>query len=385
MSFCASYLIAVIFLLGPSYSIAASGDCVVCSSSPHVQALGQDWPDQVYQFLAQQIRSEPGFAPIEMRKAPAGVLESAKSVFQIIVISAPSDGQETVLDLTADPDRAQWLEMKRAAEQGSKNPLVKVLLSQIENCEKVQNLRACVIHDSVTKGTAFVAQSGDSLWTNYHVISPNLDLLRKNENLTPEQIKTKGRALGFYLLDSQGNIIFDGLREKATLVLLPPAGLAASESDYVKIKISREIAAPLKISNDLQPDRATFTVGFPACTGCKDEENNPEDPTMFLDRGSNKNSSGVGMYVSTGRILPLNQATGFLGPAAFEVSQQPGFAQGTRNFYSSGDAVQGNSGGPIFDESGKVLMIADGGAGRMISGKLHRITQGVRPKELFGP
>lgn len=376
-------LVALLFFVAPQFARAtpASQDCAACVVNQQVAPQAPDWPANVYEFLAQQIRTSLGFIPTSDASVPAPVKSAARSVFQVIALSVSEDGSDRILDFTASPQREKLAALKDKAARGEAAPQERVALLLVEKCERAGALAQCAFPE-LTRGSAFVAGAGNQLWTNFHVLEPNLERLRIEKKLSPEQVMAKAQPLGIFLFDHEGKLVFDGLKDKLTLGVLANEGRDVA-GDFARVDLPRAIATPLAIATSAPDDTATYLVGYPSCTGC-DAGGTPNDPHAADDRGKGRNSAGVGQYVTLGRVLPLNQGAGFLGPDIFTESQKDGFQAVTTLHFLATDAVPGNSGGPVLDQNGRVLMMVSGVKAKEIKGKVERVAMGLRPTQLFG-
>lgn len=250
---------------------------------------------------------------------------------------------------------------KKHYEQVKANPkLSAAALADIIACQKA-NLDSCVIHLGEIQGSAFLDESGSSIWTNCHIVHAWIEYQKQNLILSgiPDSSLLRevfASSVPMQLKDSNGREIFAGERSgkaniQSMMVLsrLAPRELECSVmDDVVKIRLPSPLAAAgIKRSKDrpaLLANQKTFIGGHPR----------PTDTRLALGK---LDSDGKSFYWATGPHLAkgADSQKYFLGRKDYSFTLSNSFLQ-----ILLSDSAEGMSGGPALNEKGELVGIYKG-------------------------
>ncbi len=324
--------------------------------------------------------TELGFKRLTDQSTPSFLKQAATSVFEVRSLSEDKVEDITVIDLT-DP---KYVDMETkidgiAALDDKEKLIVK---RQIQNCKKNGSEKACSLFFTIERGTAFLAgQDGATLWTNAHLVSRFLKLRAALAKQPIAELLKKDGRIAIFLFDQNGKLVFDPFEDYAAVTVYEEPSLIsllrgdwyAEDTDFVGIKLGREIGIPLKIGRVPTTNQLLYRPGFAGCTGCPSNPNQT-DPLLNNDRGSGKNSVGQGMYWTAGRSQSINSINSFLDikniQTMFKIDQM---------IFFGADAQVGFSGGPILNEAGEAVGVFAGSKPRMYGEDMIVLSRGVRP------
>ncbi len=186
-------------------------------------------------------------------------------------------------------------------------------------------------------GTGFVAENSSTLWTAAHVLNAPLNT---------------GMNLSLELYDVVGKKIFDtSTSDIATLTLVGVEGyneLSANEKDFAKISLNRALPMrPVSINPSLPSlDDDLFVVGFPALDSIQEATSSTYTQGIMQSR------------VTMGKSIKASQANEQLvatrSPAQIEKLDK---ALSEKMLFIDSDGYFGQSGAPIFNDTGEVVGI----------------------------
>lgn len=324
-----------------------------------------------------------GFFKADHTELPEKVRLAADSVFELRVLSASTDNSIKVLNLKTES--AEIEKIKNMEATGDDLIEKKVIVAQIERCEKDETLiEQCPLSIEIRKSTGFLLNSGKELWATAHSIERFLSMRTKYEGHTLEKQLVDKIPLRVFIFNRNGEMVFNPFVETMTLKQLPKKTKAAErnqkfyaeDSDYVVLDLSKSIGQPLKKhTTPPKSNDSVFVVGFPACTGCDASQYSESDQLDFTDRKPKENSSGFGIFISSGRWANSENAIKQLEMTAEAASI---YNLNQMVFYSA-DSQSGMSGSPVVNSQGEVLAIHAGGKS-MKKGDVHyRVSRGVAP------
>lgn len=340
-----------------------------------------------------------GFYPLNVMGLPDAVRAAGSSIFELRVLAA---GEDRLLRLV-DVSNGQGVKIKDNIRRMKTNSTgassidekdKTVLIKQIESCEgdkNISNQMNCLVTFDIRKSTGFLTGEGSTLWTNAHVVDGFMDFVEKFRDAKFRNKSKLGKfkkiffekqRIAVFIFNKEGELLLNPYLDKATIVKPPPMTYMArvrntfyaEDSDYIGLSLSRPIGNPLKVAEKPAVfGQRIFLFGYPACTACKPEVFQVDDPNDFADRSPEPNSDGEGLKVSSGVLLePKSQAS------FFEVQESlMDYWQLDRMLFNSADSNHGNSGGPLLNERGEVIAIHTGGKSRIIDGKIKRISRSV--------
>lgn len=217
-------------------------------------------------------------------------------------------------------------------------------------------------------GTGFVAENSNTLWTAAHVLNGPLH---------------SGMNLSIELYDVVGKKIFDtATSDTATLSLVGVEGYndqSANEKDYAKIALNRPLPMrPVDLNSRLPSlGEDLFVVGFPAIDSIKEATASTYTQSIMQSR------------VTMGKSIKASQANEQLvatrSPAQVEKIDK---ALSEKMLFIDSDGYFGQSGAPIFNDSGEVVGIFTAIFRSRESGPgLHIKTRGLGPSfsGILGP
>ncbi len=354
---------------------------------------------QVDSQLTLNLDNPRGFYPLNVKGLPDVVRAAGSSVLELRVLAAGEDRLLRVVDVSNGQgvkikDNIRRMKTSSTDVSSIDEKDKTVLIKQIESCEgdkNISNQMNCLVTFDIRKSTGFLMGDGSILWTNAHVVEGFIGFVEKfrdakfrNKSKLSQfkKIFSEKQRIAVFIFTKEGELLLNPYLDKATVVKAPPMTYKArvrntfyaEDSDYIGLSLSRPIGNPLKVAE--KPPvfgQRIFLFGYPACTACKPEAFQVDDPNDFADRSPEPNSDGEGLKVSSGVLLePKSQAS------FFEVQESlMDYWQLDRMLFSSADSNHGNSGGPLLNERGEVVAIHTGGKSRMIDGKLKRVSRSV--------
>jgi len=209
-------------------------------------------------------------------------------------------------------------------------------------------------------GTGFVAENSNTLWTAAHVLNGPLH---------------SGMNLSVELYDVVGKKVFDtASSDTATLSYVGIEGFneqSANEKDFARITLNRPLPMRPVTVNSKLPSLGDdlFVVGFPAIDSVQEANSSTYTQSIMQSR------------VTMGKNIKASQANEQLvasrSPAQVEKIDQ---ALSEKMLFIDSDGYFGQSGAPIFNDSGEVVGIFTAIFRSQESGPgLHIRTRGLGP------
>ncbi len=319
----------------------------------------------IFLLLCTSMQAEMGFYTLDSEFIPDAVRESAKSVYKIVFIDGDFDLIEGLNNTQSMLDG-----LKGDLDDPDSFPRITdfVIAMQLDFCIK-QNLDPCVYAKSKlysASATAFLAEAADSLWTNMHNLdgqtSTYMDWCQKSNDFETCLSMLKDRPLFFALYDKDQDRLFSAREGDVAKVSHAPEfastyvpGALKIEnrskitiwdqiSDFIEIKLSKEVGTPLKFVDETSSiGRTGFVLGYPAQT-----ENR-------MDLFGKPDAPGEEFRVSFGKIISFYEAQDAVGRPFPKTEFYDNFDRYYVNVFA--DTMFGNSGGPIVNENGDVLAI----------------------------
>jgi S1-C subfamily serine protease len=318
-----------------------------------------------------------GFYNLSNVNVPEAVRTAAESVFEIKLVAGVSADHLKTVNLTGEnADGTETLKKIEALPDfsGQEKMVLSALLT--ECVEKKAD--SCVLDTGIVSGSGFLLNAGNMLVTSAHVIEHFVKEAKK-KSISEEKILGGEVSLRIFLFKN-GQLVFGSPEDKAVISTRPVKSKAAKgnfygeDTDMVTILLSKSIGAALK-ARAAKPvgGEKIFVLGYPTCTGC--EVRNLKDEKLdYADRGDGLNSEGGVLKVSTGPIVEFADAAKMLSVSEEDASL---FDPNQLIFFEA-DSQHGSSGGPVLSESGEVIAAIAGGKSSDRSGKLRRLSRGVR-------
>ena len=331
-----------------------------------------------------RVESSPalGFKTLWDPSTPAAVIDAAVSVFEIRMVSEePSKYFTNLEQIGAENLRERIL---NSARYDNHEKLV--FERQIDHCLRESLLEKCPLMMIRERGTGFLLGAGGrSFWTNAHVVARYLKMLSQLEGVSVDTLLEKPVWLPLFLFNNKGELVVDPFVHRPMLVKVPSLtrlaqtrdSFYAEDSDYVMIELAVPIGEPLEIAATLNIGEPVSRLGYPACTNCSDNKNEPGNE-LKRDRGENKNSSGKILYWTSGKVQTDDWGLEFLNQPRVELVED---SLRTIFFYDA-DGQHGMSGGPVLNDAGEVIGLHSGNKGKLdASGELRVLSRAVRPAE----
>jgi hypothetical protein len=222
----------------------------------------------------------------------------------------------------------------------------------LKSCQE-KNSPSCWIHFARERGTAFLTERGDAIWTNCHLVATWIQYQKQQLLFTGVEekdlwLRLRDSSIPFLLRDSQGKIrknpedrsvfiagVFKGMDHPKEIYCSP-------FDDAVKIQLHANLGVGSKKSvSPPQEGERLYLGGFPR----------PTDT-----RAAGKSSDGENFYWSFGEYLNRKSLSSYLGK---DIELEFAFSNPHYEAFL-GDSSQGMSGGPVFNERGEVLGIYKG-------------------------
>lgn len=311
-------------------------------------------------FVSLKLWADPGFHLPNDPHIPSGVKASAGSVFQVRFPVAP----------TFEPNSSYGRKLlSNFKEEMSKNKKsdYRWLGGQIRSCIKNPS-QPCTIYEN---GTAFIAQSQQTLWTalrniDLYLLAESSELGLNLEDGINESEMTIIKGLKIPIVISEASGDTDGVRilfgqnpdEYAQVDRLDSLFTSRKISvidrpwftDYVRLKLSRPLVGyrPLGFaesnSAELGTGETVFIAGYPIKTTDRRHFNAPD-------------SDGHSLRISFGPISDVDAASKRWG---LDLNALPTKLQDLIRhieLHIAGDCVRGANGGPVFDKRGRVIAL----------------------------
>ncbi len=324
----------------------------------------------------------PGFYNVQDSRLPPALQQASSSVYEVrtaFIEDFDKYSDVEVLDLSGS--NRQQIISKLPSLFPDKRDLA-IYRAFIDHCKSDEDTKSCPIPKKINNGTGFLAGSGDTLWTNAHVMEKTIKMRAKMNETTTEAILQSKLKLPMFIFDKNGNMVFNGLENEISFKTLPKQTeltkreqntFYSVDSDYLAIDLPATLGTPLKIART--PTPAIAVMGYPACTGCQTPEGS--EPMEYTSRGQGLDAEDCIEKVTGGNILPLNvwgQLNQINNEALSLIDQWTFFGY-------DADSQHGMSGGPVLNMNGEVVGIHAGGKSLNVNGRVQRTSRGVRPPE----
>jgi hypothetical protein len=222
----------------------------------------------------------------------------------------------------------------------------------LKNCQE-KNAPTCWIHFAQERGTAFLTEKGDSLWTNCHLVSTWIEYQKQQLIFSGVEDRDlwkrlRESSIPFVLKDAKGENrkskedravfiagVFKGMDHPKEIHCSP-------FDDAVKIQLSTSLGIGTRKSAQIsREEEMLYLGGFPRPTDTRQE---------------GKNSDGESFYWSFGEYLTRSSLSTYLGK---NVELDFAFSNPNHEAFL-GDSSQGMSGGAVFNAQGEVVGIYKG-------------------------
>lgn len=324
----------------------------------------------------------PGFYNVQDSRLPSALQQASSSVFEIktaFIEDFDNYSDVEVLDLSG-PNRLATIARLPSLFPDKRDRAI--YRAFIDHCQSDEDTKSCPIPKKISSGSGFLAGSGNTLWTNAHVMEKTVKMRATMNETTPEAILKTKHKFPMFLFDKNGNMVFNGLENEISFKVLPKQTeltkreqntFYSVDSDYLAIDLPTTLGTPLRISRN--PQQAVAVMGYPACTGCQAPEGG--DPNEYVSRGQGIDAEDCIEKVTGGNILPLNVwgQLNEINREALSLIDQWTF------FGYDADSQHGMSGGPVLNMNGEVVGIHAGGKSMNVNGRIQRTSRGVRPPE----
>ncbi len=299
------------------------------------------------------VLAQPGLFAPSSPQLPAFLKARCRSVYQVVLMGSP--GKQV--------DQKDYSETLKKWSAG--DFLHRLSAPLLRQCA-LDSAATCLIPYTST-GTAFLADSNDTLWSARHIFEGEVNRAEVRF-ASPDDDGAYARILkiplSFVLLDSGNHVVFDtrnpGDSAQLTLYGIPGRrGFDELASDISRVHLSRRLPGELLTFSSRVPlvGEKVFLAGYPTTTqGTRAKFGAPD-------------ADGLGIRVSVGNVLdPL------LARKKMELSADraiPGKSADSLLF-SDADGVAGQSGSPVFDRWDRVVSIYS---------KHSAVKDGGRPEE----
>lgn len=283
-------------------------------------------------FFTSMSFAEEGLFKIKDTKVPGAIEIASESVLQMVLLGEPAQ------QIPAANYQAYL--NANAAE----NFVLSLTIQKIRKC-KDEGRALCEVKFK-SYGSAFVTDDGRTLWTAKHVVEPQL-----------------GGKLQFQLYNGDGEMLFDSTdsKDQVSIVFagngnliqkrherefIIDEGMKQLSSDYVKLRLNRNLAVrPLRISNRRpETNQRVFAAGYANVSSYR---------TMATLGGNTKTRSRVAI----GIVRPYTDAAPNENPAQKQSRLAMDRFTSDHLIIMDMDGLPGQSGSPVFNESGEVVGI----------------------------
>lgn len=257
-----------------------------------------------------------------------------------------------------------------------------IIRAFINNCKTEEQKMNCPVPLKINSGSSFLAGSGNTLWTNAHVVEKAINTKAVTNEKSVSDVLRSRDTLPIFIFNKDGEMIFNGLKDAVSFKSVPLEtrmsklgnSFYSIDSDYVGIELPVSLGTPLPIAKTITSDHIAV-IGYPYCTGCTPQEG--QDPLDYASRYPYPNAEDC-LEKVTGGSLMNTEAWGQLAQVNLQIIQN---LNRSTFIGHTADSQHGMSGGPILNGNGEVVGIHAGG--KMVNnGKgLSRYSRGVRPPE----
>lgn len=313
--------------------------------------------------------------PDRLKAASRSVFEIRTAFFE----DFETQSDITVADVssmsTADIDAAV-LRMKLDKKDSQ------IIKAFIDNCKTEEQKANCPIPLKTNSGSSFITGSGNTLWTNAHVVEKMINTKAVTNEKSVNDVLHSKDTMPVFIFNQDGEMIFNGLNETLSFKAVPietrmtklGGSFYSVDSDYVALELPRALGTPLQIAKNVN-STGVAVIGYPYCTGCTPQDN--QDPLDYASRYPYPDAGDCLEKVTSGSLLSA-ETWGQLAQVNFEIVQN---LNRSTFIGHTADSQHGMSGGPILNANGEVVGIHAGGKTVQTAKGLNRYSRGVRPPE----
>jgi hypothetical protein len=336
----------------------------------------------IFTLFSVEVVKAQGFYNPNDPSIPNKLKQAADSVFEIrTAYFEDFDNQSdiTVADISAMDRNAINVAISKMQLDKKDSQVIRAF---VDNCKTPEQKANCPIPLKINSGSSFIAGSGNTLWTNAHVMERMLNAKAVTNDKTLSDVFRSKDTMPIFIFNKNGEMIFDGLKHpisfKATplqtAITIQGNSFYGVDSDYLAIELPFSLGNPLPIANAINSD-GIAVIGYPYCTGCTAPEGH--DPLDFASRYPYPDAEDCQGKITGGSLLNT-EVWGQLAQVNQYLVQN--LNRGTFIGYTA-DSQYGMSGGPVVNANGEVVGIHAGGKTIRTTSGLSRYSRGVRPPE----